>query len=404
MSFRAALLWVFVLVCGWMFVPWLVGSTGPFGKLTESKVSGSAPYPVLSPDGKTVAMVHDYSKMPGAYAQVVTTTVEVRESRSSRLLGTFSLPSTMTGTATEEGWGNDFTAQYCDHGKYIVLSDTQNLIYVVDATTFRTHNTFDVRLMGDTAELAASHPRISYVLGGCAANGTVAVLHLFGGRFGEAGKIRLVDIETGETLKGIENLDTSDAESVVISPSGDMIAFLQHENDVSHSGAGELKVFRLRENAFDSQIAVGHLDLRPENGLAFAGDSSIVLNQRVINGDFKEHWAFRLVDLHTGNIAGPLGDEGTYKVAVSVDGKTVMAYRPRESFSGSSRFTLSDRETGNRIVESPALKSTYHGCFPNIGMGSCTPSYGIPTLQLSQDGRSVLAWWKDEPPRVFSLR
>jgi hypothetical protein len=403
MKFRAVLMFVAVICAAWImwtFGRWVIGSTGPFGSLRESTVTGSAPYPTLSPDGKQVAIVHDVSKHPGAYSESVTTKVEVRDTVSSKMVGAFSLPSVMTAANGEEWWSNFFAMQYCDRGKYLVVP-SQDQMYVVDAKTLRVHNIFGLSAFGDASTERTSKTHDSYVVGSCSANGTVAVFRLSEGRFGDAGLVRLVDLETGQEIKGIEKIDTTHAESVVVSPSGDLIAFVQNDGGPD----GDLVLFHTRDGSVQ-RISVRHRGYAGDEKVAFAGDSSIVMAGKVPTGSFVDGGkpAFHLIDLNNGNDTELFGDKNFNEVAVSADGRTIMGYRYRKSFFQTSRFILWNRETSKTIVESPALKSAYQSCFGISFMGNCTPSYNMPSLQLSQDGRSVLAWWLGEQPKVFALR
>jgi hypothetical protein len=406
MKFRAVLIFVAVMCAAWItwmtwaFGQWAAVPTGPFGLLRQSTVKGSAPYPILSPDGKLVAIVHEVSKHPGSYSELVTTKVEVRDTVSSAMVGAFSLPPVMTAANGEEWWSNFFAMQYCDRGQYLVLP-SQDQIYVVDAKTLQVHTVFSLRAFGDASTERTAKTHSSYVVGSCSTNGKVAVFNLSEGRFWDAGVVRLVDLETGQELKGIENIDTAHAESVVVSPSGDRIAFLQNKRDPD----GDLVLFHTRDSSVQ-RISVRNRGYADGEKIAFAGDSSIVMQEKLFTGSFVDGGkaSFHLIDLNTNSDTELFGDKNFDEIAVSVDGRTIMGYRYRKSFFQTSRFILWNRETGKTIVESPALKSTYQSCFGPTFMGSCTPSYNIPSLQLSQDGHSVLAWWRGEPPKVFSLR
>jgi WD40-like Beta Propeller Repeat len=409
MSLRAALLWVLVLLGGWMFLPWLAGSTGPFGNLKASTIASRAMFPALSPDGKTVAISRDNLQGHGLDSEVVYTTIDVRDARSSNILGTFSLPTTRTGGMGNEEWRNDFHMQYCDRGKYIVLSDSQNLMYVVDARTLQIHTTFDLRSMAALSEGPIPRNGIDEIVGSCSANGGTAVFFLRGGRFGKDGFVRVVDLETGERMRGIESLDTAGAGWVNISPSGNLVAFLERENnhgDQQHDG--QIVVFDIRANAVYRRIPVSHRGYKLDEGLLFAGDSAMILEQRSPTENTNvRNWSFQLVDLTKGQVAGLFGDQQDEDMAVSADGRTVMGSLPRRSFGRGAKFILWDRESGKSIAESPDLGNVHHGCFLAITfIGNCSASDETPMLELSQDGHSVLAWWSqsDGHPKVYSLR
>jgi hypothetical protein len=66
-----------------------------------------------------------------------------------------------------------------------------------------------------------------------------------------------------------------------------------------------------------------------------------------------------------------------------------------------ARFVLWDRTSRRTIAESPALGVERHSCFLAIGLGPCTSYERASELQMSDDGKTVLAFMpftSDDPP------
>jgi hypothetical protein len=102
-----------------------------------------------------------------------------------------------------------------------------------------------------------------------------------------------------------------------------------------------------------------------------------------------------------------LGSPGadTYRYfSGSSNGEVVFGYSGKESYCPScnsgggenkvrvARFVLWDRASRRTIAESRTLDVERHSCFLAIGLGSCTSYERAPELQMSDDGKAVLAF------------
>ena len=102
----------------------------------------------------------------------------------------------------------------------------------------------------------------------------------------------------------------------------------------------------------------------------------------------------------------------TYRTfGASADGNVVFAYTGDESYCGlcnsrngelkvhNARFAVWDRASGNVIARSPSLRVEVHSC-PWLSLGACESYQQVPELQMSANGRSILAFWPQQgfPP------
>src|SRR5580693_1634109 len=126
MMSRRVALWIVLLVVVCALGQWLVGPTWPFGKLTVRTLRPALPMgedSALSPDGKTIAVVDNVWKKSGYDTEDGIRTITVRDTQSSKVIGTLSIPTARTGGLHSQSWENGYDIQYCDRGKYMLLSD-----------------------------------------------------------------------------------------------------------------------------------------------------------------------------------------------------------------------------------------------------------------------------------------
>ncbi|MGA7351644.1 MAG: hypothetical protein WBX06_10840, partial [Acidobacteriaceae bacterium] len=160
---------------------------------------------------------------------------------------------------------------------------------------------------------------------------------------------------------------------------------------------------------------------RTEHRLAFAGEGALVIgepecqpNGKCDTRSMPNNRKLRLWDFATTGSVRKLGPQfnETYRTfGASADGNVVFAYTGDESYCGlcnsrngelkvhNARFTVWDRASGNVIARSPGLRVEVHSC-PWLSLGACESYQQVPELQMSANGRSILAFWPQQgfPP------
>jgi hypothetical protein len=168
---------------------------------------------------------------------------------------------------------------------------------------------------------------------------------------------------------------------------------------------------------------------RTEHHLAFADEGTVVIGEPECDGDVKcdpkslpRDRKLRLWDFATTGAVRKLGQlfHETYRTfGASADGNVVFAYTGDESYCGfcnsrngelkihNARFTVWDRASRKVVARSPSLRVENHPCPWLIFMGSCTSFQQVPEMQMSANGKSVLAFWPGQsflaPEKVKGL-
>jgi len=360
----------------------------------------------LSPDGTFAAL--DVTTF-GPY-MTMTSMIEVREVESAKVIASYTLP-----TVSDKAWALETKqVQYCDSGKYLLVSDRVAHIVVLDTKTYQPHFSIDLDgISSSVATTGATSMSSVSVWSACAASGKIAILYLTGGKFGW-GTIKVVDLETAGEIPGMEG--TSDAvkltgmanfTSVAVSPSGWWVAMLAGDS---------VLVVDLRTRSVSQTISLRPDEFPNPNRVSFAGDFAIyVSTYPSVEKPFTRLW-----DVRTGSEIRAFGDtsDGAYgSFGVSADGHTVFGYTEKISIcatcrngNGSSRaklahFTLWNRDTGTVIAQSPAIRLIHHRCW-TVLWGAREDFDEGPDLEISQTGKVVAVTWQamTEPVRIFRLK
>lgn len=160
----------------------------------------------------------------------------------------------------------------------------------------------------------------------------------------------------------------------------------------------------------------------PNDSIAFAGNNAVLIGERKCEDgdnfcDFSPHQrAIRDWNFSGSGDARELsspGAESYQYFSGSADGHVAFSYAGNESYCKScnkgigetrvsdARFRIWDRTSGRSIAESPRLEVEKHSCFLAIGIGFCTAYERAPELQMSDNGKAVLAFMpltSDDPP------
>jgi hypothetical protein len=366
----------------------------------------------LSPDGAFVA-VDGGAFGPGGEGETGSM-VEVREVQSAKVAATFNMPK----TEEAEPWqpaGRE--VQYCDNGRYLLVSDWAHHYFVLDTATYRQRYSIDLNALGfrppSAAEISARYSTPE-VRGACAANGKIAVFNLSRGRFG-IGKTKVFDLEAGKEIPGSDSMtgavnfpDWDSLSGIAVSPSGASLAMLFMERalvvDLRTRAVSRVITIHTGAMAMDNQ--------RWQPQVMFAGESAVGVTN-VITG-FQP--MIRIYDIHTGSALQEFGDpsEGAYgSFSVSADGRTVVGHIEKrvrlvqddEEMSRAElpRFILWDRPSGKIVAPSASLALAEDMVEGPWGSGRSFRE--VPEIEISQNGKVVAALWllTPEPVRVFRL-
>jgi hypothetical protein len=366
----------------------------------------------LSPDGAFVAV--DGGAFGSAGQGETGSMVEVREVQSTKVVATFNMPK----TAEAEPWqpaGKE--VQYCDSGKYLLVSDWAHRYFVLDTATYRQRYSIDLDALGfrprSSAELS-THSATPEVRGACAANGKIAVFNLSRGRFG-IGKTMVFDLEAGKEIPGTGSMtgavdfrDWDGLSGIAVSPSGSSLAMLFMERVL-------VVDLRTREVSRVIDFHTGAIETdnqRWNPAVMFAGDSAVAVTS--VTRGFQP--MIRFYDIHTGSKTQEFGDPSEYALGtfgVSADGRTVFGhtekrvlvtqYGEQASRAELQHFTLWDRLSRKVIAQSPSLALAKDMIEGPWGSGSSFDE--VPEIEISQNGKVVAALWlgTPEPVRVFRL-
>jgi len=403
-------------------------SRGGFGILSIIPMTPPHGYTdsvAISPNGARVAfMGQAFSDGSGSFF------VEVRNVASGQQVSKLTIPLA-TAEQNKMGYSMSPKLSFCDSGKYLVAFAPLDRLYVADTRTSALRDPihfYDLRI---PAEGADPNPSDSPVPEGpvqfdCAASDGVAVLG-FSDSVGTAA-IKLIDLESGKELadlagviQGLISKSLSqryESDGLAISPDGSKVAVV-----VWQWGQNEGPTVDLLDTQRRQLIRTLHLGdgFRIEHRLTFAGEGALVIGEPECqpNGKCDPRSLPRGRTLRVWDFAGsgavtkfaPSGTETYRSVGASANGDVVFAYTGDESYCSScssrngelkihnARFTVWDRASGKVVARSPKLRVETHSC-PWLTLGACESYQQVPEMQMSANGKSILAFWpqRDFPP------
>ncbi|HZD78178.1 MAG TPA: hypothetical protein VE218_14310 [Acidobacteriaceae bacterium] len=378
----------------------------------------------LSPDGSRVAMT--WRERYGRSSTDVHEAIEIKDVRSDKEIASFTLPPRNWNLGQQSSV--DRSLQYCDHGKYLLAFAGPDALMAVDTASLSIH--FGITL-GTLPPLPAPDqpvrwltflPFSSNVTVRCSTDTPYVVLATWGDM--QASSVKVFDLE-----KGTEVADLSRAYAgryagggVAISPDGSRAAVETWSNA---NDGGQVEVIDISRVSRVSTLSLGPRGaLPPNDSLAFAGNNAVLIGERKCQDgdsfcDFRPHpRVIRDWNFSADREARELSSPGAYNYQYfsgSADGHVAFSYSGSEGYCTScnsgggetkvsdARFRIWDRTSGRIIAESPRLKVEKHSCFLVITIGSCTSYERVPELQMSDDGKAVLAFMpltsEDAPDR-----
>lgn len=409
---------------------------GPgFGVLRMNSLAAPN-YPVdavaISADGTLMAILHQQDmSQQGPFI------VDVRDVQSGQQVSRLTMPLAAI-ERNKMSYDMSPKLRFCDGGKYLVAFSSPGQLYIADTRTFTLRdpiNFYDLRLTpGGEGPNSVSGPiPEGPAQFDCAASGGVFVL---GFSFGDATAIKLFNLDTGKELtdlggmfKGLFFKGLSQAyqgDGLAISPDGSKVAFgVWQWGEV---GGFAVDVVTRERGQLLKTLFLGD-NFRSEHMLAFAGEGTVIIGEPECDGDVKcdlrslpRNRKLRLWDFGTTGAVRNLGQpfHETYRTfGASADGSVVFAYTGDESYCRlcnsnngelkihNARFTVWDRASRKVVARSPSLRVENHPCPWLIFMGSCTSYQQVPEMQMSANGKSILAFWPGEgylpPEKVEGL-
>lgn len=355
----------------------------------------------LSPDGAYLAHLHQDNIQAGnSIHAAVRSTVEIRDARSSTVVTTFHTP-----LAEDEESDFDIrdSLQYCDSGKYLLVSPGRDRFYVIETKTYQQHAVIDLdfKTLHATSKLVRWLARAS-----CAASGNVVA---FSPADGEHSVVRVFNLDTGDEIQetnrlfhptGITDVDVSSSAKYVMIP--DRLSYV---------------IFNMQTGAVASRIPPNFANApfgSYPGPVRFVGDSMLseVWSTNIPISDGRQ--SLYLWDIKAGTRAQVIDklDPKARDVSIaglSADGRTILAYTRKtshdeERVKGAS-FSLWDRESGRLIAQSQSLKVIHYHCPLGITSFGCAPGDDSPWLTLSQSGNAVAVWYASggQPVTVYTL-
>ncbi len=408
------------LVAVLFWYPWVQYAPG-FGILRKNSLAPPnylAEAVAISADGGQVAILHQETT-DGLLKFVI----EVRSVASGQQVYELTIPPVTSGQS-KAGYYMSRKLSFCGNGKYLVAFAPSDRLYVADTRTIELRDPIYLSALRLTADGAGPNPPNSPVPGGhvefdCAASGGVAVLG-FWGDLGTAA-IKLIDLDTGKELtdlggsfKGLFSKGLSqryEGDGLAISPDGSKVAMVVWQ--FGNGGGPVVDLFDAQSRRLIKTLNLGD-GFRIGHRLAFAGEGSLVIGEPECQHNGKcdarslpSNRRIRLWDFGSTGDVGLLGSPGkeTYRsFGASADGSVVFAYMGDESYCGScnsgngelkvhnARFAVWDRASGKVVARSPRLRVENHSC-PWFSLGACESYQQVPELQMSTNGKAILAFW-----------
>jgi len=401
----AGLLWY-----GWQRFPPGFGILGMKSVAAPSYQTEAA---AISADGVRVAILH-MDPTSGLRA------VEVRSVASGQQIANVVVPRGTDRTGSGQFYIRP-RLRFCDNGKYLAGYAPTDRLFVYDAGTLQLRSQIYLSTLRFTKDdgiegTPGAGILVPMVEFDCAQSSSIAVL----GFWGDLGvvAIKLIDLETGQEVNDLggtyRNLNIKGfyhrylGDGLAISPDGSKVAV-----KFSQSGSSGVDVVDAKSGQLMKTVELGD-NFRVDHKLAFAGESALMIGEPACQPNMTCDPAsppsirkVRLWDFGNTGAVSLLGWPGnqTYRFfGSSADGKVVFAYSGKERFCRScnskagevrvdnARFTVWDRAQGKVVALSPSLRVETHTC-PWLTFGACESYQQAPELEMSSDGRSILAFW-----------
>jgi hypothetical protein len=316
--------------------------------------------------------------------------------------------------------GPEGFVQYCDHGSGIMVADLNGTLYYLNSQTLEgvhataTENPAPGRDIPRRISCAANSPRAVIAFGG------IFLSRYYDNPFYDdygSGLVRLYDLTSGTLLK---QWDTTEGPNgfgdVAISPSGNQIAVshiphtagLRPKASKSSPSAPNTKDTRDVE-VFD--VGSGKKTLQINTGrwhwpgrISFVGETQIASDDTRMPQPLYPQPRIKLWDSSNGKLIREFADPkvGARRfVGASSDGQVILGYIPKEQGGGDwartleHRFRLWNAATGSIIATSPR----FHAHPDSTGRRW---DQGVdPSMELSDNGRAVIVYWKKEVFRIY---
>jgi hypothetical protein len=369
----------------------------------------------ISPDGAQVAMLYA-TVHPGAG---FTQGIEVRDVKSGRGEGSITLP-TAAWTKGKQQYTALRPLRYCDAGKYLLALTFPDMLLVIDAHSLQVHGSIalsglQVFTAGPDPRRFADAPFLDRVDIDCSAESNIAVVAAHGDL--DLLSVKLIDLDKVAELADLASVlhrehDRYSGDGLALSPDGSKIAIVVYKFMGKKGG----EIAELIDTP--SQTIVGTMSLGgsfyDSRELAFAGNGALMigLRKRVLvrpdrpptslSGQTLSVWQF----VGEGRVQtfGRDGEEAYRSFGASSTGDRIFAYTGTESFCKScnsnsgelkikdARFTVWDLSSGRAIARSPKLKIQMHSCPLLQFMGSCSEREDAPSIEMSENGKTILAF------------
>jgi hypothetical protein len=368
-------------------------NSGKFQKSQIAYKSANLDSYALSPDGSLLAIFRA-QEHPSAIPDTVTNELEVMEVKSSKIVATVAIPTTVIlAGPSQPQWSFASTGvRYCDRGKYILANGVGGTFYVVDTESYKVKAEISFELDNHRPGLRMDSGTRVVLAVACAANANVAAFELVFGPYG-TGLTKAFNLDTGKQTGEIaEDISAGRLMNLDVSPSGTNASILVEKaaSDGPTAKNNDLVILNLGAHTVSRHLLTG----MGGSQAAFVADSSVA-----VAGNRLKDRAIKLFDVDTGAVSQSFGeppDGARASVAASADGKVLLGYTGSEGeINGAlqihaARFTLWDRQTGKIIARSPELPVSRVSTRPlDLDPGS-VKSYQRPQLEMSQSGNAVL--------------
>jgi hypothetical protein len=367
----------------------------------------------LSPDGSRVAMT--WREQYGRSSTDVHEAIEIKDVRSDKEIASFTLPRRNWNLGQQSYV--DRSLQYCDHGKYLLAFAGPDALMAVDTTSLSIHSGITLGTLppqpapDQPVRWLTFLPFSTYVTVDCSTHTPYVVLATWGDL--QASSVKLFDLEKGTEVADLSRTYAGRYQGggVAISPDGSRAAVATWSDP---NAGGQVEVIDISRASRVSTLSLGPRGaLLPHDSIAFAGNNAVLIGERKCQDgdnfcDFRPHpRVIRDWNFSGDHEARELSSPGAYNYQYfsgSADGHVAFSYAGSESYCTScnrgmgetkvsdARFRIWNRTSGRIIAESPRLDVEKHSCFLVITIGSCTAYERVPELQMSDDGKAVLAF------------
>jgi hypothetical protein len=415
------------LIAGLCWYAWQHYNAG-FGVLRVNSLApltGYSDSAAISADGTQVAILHqDLPYTAGPLA------VDVRNVQSGQQVAKLTIPQAIAGL-NKEGYLSSRRLSFCDGGEYLVAFAVPDRMYVADTHPFKLRDPISLFALRVTAAGDPGHHTTvdtpvpeGNVEFDCAASSGVAVLG-FSADLGVVA-IKLIDLDSGKeiadlggTLKG--RYESYQGDGLAISPDGSKVAMVVWL--FGDDGGPTVNLVDARSQQVVKSLHLGD-GFKIDHKLAFAGEGTLIIGEPECQRNGKcdarslpSNRKLRLWDFGGSGAVRMMGAPGseTYRsFGASADGDVVFAYTGDESYCGfcnsrngelkihNARFTVWNRASGEVAARSPSLRVETHSCPWLMIMGSCESYQQVPEMEMSANGKAILAIWQAQtfPPPV----